>query len=415
MLKFEKHTLKNGLTVIVNYDSSTPLVAMNILYKVGARNEDENKTGFAHLFEHLMFGGSVNIPSYDEPLQRAGGENNAFTNNDFTNYYLTLPAENIETAFWLESDRMLSLAFSEKSLDVQRHVVVEEFNQRYLNQPYGDVWLNLRPLAYKVHPYRWATIGKEISHIEQATMNDVKDFFATWYRPDNAILTLSGNIQPETAFTLSEKWFGEIVSRSIKDKTIPQEPLQTEKRILELQRDVPANTIYKAFHACSRFDDDFHATELLADVLTGSKSARLYFKLVKQDKIFNALSTYFTGDLDKGLFIIDGRLEENISFETAEKALDNEIAKITSELISEKELTIVQQKTESALVFSEMNIANRALNLAYFEMIGGAELINKQIDAYRSVTKEKILSVAKNIFRQKNESVLYYKTKEDKK
>ncbi|MBS1763368.1 MAG: insulinase family protein [Bacteroidetes bacterium] len=414
MLNFEKHTLQNGLTVIVNHDATTPLVAMNILYKVGARNEDENKTGFAHLFEHLMFGGSVNIPSYDEPLQRAGGENNAFTNNDFTNYYLTLPAQNIETAFWLESDRMLSLAFSDKSLEVQRHVVVEEFKQRYLNQPYGDVWLHLRPMAYKVHPYRWATIGKEISHIEQATMDDVKDFFATWYRPDNAILTLSGNILPETAFALSEKWFGEIKSLPAKNHTIPQEPVQTEKRTLELERDVPANTIYKAYHTCSRFDKDFIATELLADILTGSKSARLYYKLVKQEKIFNTLSTYFTGDLDKGLFIVDGRLHENVSFESAEKALDIEIANLTTELITEKELTIVQQKTESALVFSEMNIANRALNLAYFEMIGDASLLNKQIEQYRNVTREEIRQVARKIFFTENESVLYYKMKEAK-
>ncbi len=408
MVKFEKRVLKNGLTVIVNYDNTTPLVAMNILYKVGARNESEDKTGFAHLFEHLMFGGSVNIPSYDEPLQRAGGENNAFTNNDFTNYYLTIPSQNIETGFWLESDRMLSLAFSKKSLEVQRSVVIEEFKQRYLNQPYGDVWLNLRPLAYKTHPYKWATIGKDISHIENATMDDVKGFFHAWYRPDNAILTLSGNIQPQEAFALSEKWFGEINSSKGRTAQWEKEGKQTERRSQTFHKDIPANAIYKAYHAGSRLSKNFHATELLADVLSGSKSSRLYQALVKEQKLFSSLQAYFLGDLDESLFIIEGHLNDNIKMEDAEKGIDEQLSKIMTEMISERELTIVKQKTESALVFSEIGIANRALNLAYFEMLGDVNLINGQLETYGKITREQILETAKEIFCTENESVMYY-------
>lgn len=408
MIKFEKTILKNGLTVIVNPDTSTPLVAMNILYKVGARDEDESKTGFAHLFEHLMFGGSVNIPSYDEPLQRAGGENNAFTNNDFTNYYLTIPAQNIETAFWLESDRMLSLAFSEKSLEVQRNVVIEEFKQRYFNQPYGDVWLNLRPLAYKVHPYKWATIGKEISHIENAVMDDVKKFFFNFYRPNNAILTLSGNINSKTAFELSERWFGGIEKGEIKKQTYKPEPKQSENRTATFKKDIPAPSVYKSFHACSRYDENFNATEMLADVLSGSKSSRLFTSLVKDKKIFNELHAYFLGDLDESLFVIEGKPNEGIDLHEANRMIDAELEIIKNDFVSDKELTKVKQKTESALVFSEMNIANRALNLSYFEMIGGADKINEQLEKYADVTKEKVQSVAQTIFSKTNESTLFY-------
>ncbi|HMR46621.1 MAG TPA: pitrilysin family protein [Bacteroidia bacterium] len=408
MVKFEKTVLPNGLPVIVNYDPSTPLVAMNILYKVGARNEDENKTGFAHLFEHLMFGGSVNIPSYDEPLQRAGGENNAFTNSDFTNYYLTIPAQNIETAFWLESDRMLSLAFSENSLEVQRNVVMEEFKQRYLNQPYGDVWLNLRPLAYKVHPYKWATIGKDLSHIEQATMADVKAFFRQWYCPNNAILTLSGNITVKKAVELANRWFGEIPKQHISEKIINAEPAQHEKRFLQLEKNIPADAIYKTFHACNRFDKDFYATELMVDILCGSNSSILYHSLVKEQKLFNTINVYFTGDIDNGLIVIEGKVNESVDIQTADRAINNLLNKVINQGVSEMELNIVKQKTESALQFSEMNIGNRALNLAYFEMIGNVEIINHQMENYNRVTVDDIQRIAAEVMREQNESVMYY-------
>ncbi|MEO5572013.1 MAG: pitrilysin family protein [Bacteroidia bacterium] len=415
MIPFEKFQLKNGLTVIVNEDRTTPLVTMNILYKVGARDEDENKTGFAHLFEHLMFGGSENIPNYDEPLQIAGGENNAFTNNDFTNYYLTLSAENIETAFWLESDRMLNLAFSENSLEVQRSVVIEEFRQRYLNQPYGDVWLLLRPLAYKVHPYKWPTIGKEISHIENATIDDVKSFFKNYYRPDNAILTLSGNVNTEQVKQLSEKWFEPITPPALTgDKMmLPAEPVQTEKRVLKVEKKVPSARIYKAYHCCSRRDKEFYATDLLSDALSKGKASRLYQALVKDQKLFTEINAYLMGDLDKSLFVFEGRLVNGVKMEQAENAIDAEIEKIKNEKINESELSKSKNQIESGSLFSEINISNRALNLAYFEMLGDAAKANEQIDLYNAVTDVQIQEVAQHIFREENCSVLYYLPEEN--
>lgn len=409
MISFDKFQLKNGLKVIVNQDTSTPLVAMNILYSVGARDEDESKTGFAHLFEHLMFGGSIHIPNYDEPLQMAGGENNAFTNNDFTNYYLTLPKQNLETAFWLESDRMLSLAFSEKSLEVQRSVVIEEFKQRYLNQPYGDVWLNLRPLAYKVHPYKWNTIGKDISHIENATIDDVKDFFKKHYHPKNAILVLSGNVTTEEVKKLSEKWFEPITSPNSELPTqYSQEPVQNEKRTQTIEANVPAARIYKVFHCCSRTDKEFYATDILSDVLSRGKSSRLYNSLVKEQQLFTDINAYLTGDLDKSLIVFDGRIINGIDMATAEKAIDTEIEKIKNERISQRELTKSKQQLEASMLFSDMNIANRALNLAYYEMLGDAAQINQQVTNYNAVNDAQVQKVANDVLREENSSVLYY-------
>ncbi len=408
MIEFEKFKLENGLTVIVHEDHSTPLVALNILYKVGARNEDESKTGFAHLFEHLMFGGSVNIPDYDNPLQMAGGENNAFTNNDFTNYYLTIPSQNAETAFWLESDRMLSLAFTEKSLEVQRNVVVEEFKQRYLNQPYGDAWLLLRPLAYKVHPYKWATIGKELSHIETATIDDVKAFFKKYYHPSNAILSIAGDISTEKAKELTEKWFTPIPAIHFSKQILPVEPVQKEKRELVVHKAVPSGNIYKAWHCCARSDYDFYATDLLSDVLARGKSSRLYQSLVKEKKVFTEIGAYMLGDLDKSLFLIEGRLTDGIAPADAELELMKELELIKQVPAGEDELQKVKNKTESSLVFGEMNVANKALNLAYFEMLGDASLSNEQAALYNKVTANDIMEVAKKIITPENCSTLYY-------
>ncbi|MEP7265051.1 MAG: pitrilysin family protein [Bacteroidota bacterium] len=413
MIEFEKYRLENGLTVIIHEDHSTPLVALNILYKAGARNEEEHRTGFAHLFEHLMFGGSVNIPSYDEPLQRAGGENNAFTNNDFTNYYLTIPSQNAETAFWLESDRMLSLAFTEKSLEVQRNVVVEEFRQRYLNQPYGDVWLMLRPLAYKVHPYKWATIGIEPSHIELATLDEVKAFFKKHYHPSNAILCIAGNISVSQAKELTAKWFGAIPDSGILNNKLPQEPEQTEARSLTVERDVPYSNIYKAWHCCSRFDKEFYATDLLSDLLSRGKSSRLYQTLVKEKKLFAEIGAYMLGELDKSLFVVEGKLTDGVKPEDGEKAIDEELEKIKN-FGNAHELEKVRNKTEASLVFAEMNVANKALNLSYFEMLGDAALANRQSELYINVTCEDISKVATGIFRKENCSTLYYLSQKNK-
>ena len=413
MIEFEKKKLANGLTVIVHEDHSTPLVALNILYKVGARNETEDKTGFAHLFEHLMFGGSVNIPDYDKPLQMAGGENNAFTNNDFTNYYLTIPSQNVETGFWLESDRMLSLAFTEKSLEVQRNVVVEEFKQRYLNQPYGDVWLLMRPLVYKVHPYKWATIGKELSHIENATLDDVKAFFKKHYHPSNAILSVTGNISVSKAMELAEKWFGPIPSVPSQLPVFPVEPLQMEARELHVEKNVPAGTIYKAWHCCSRSDEEFYATDLLSDVLSRGKSSRLYISLVKEKKIYTEIGAFMMGDLDKSMFVVEGRFSNGIDPKTAEMELNEELEKIKNSPVNEEELQKVKNKTESSLVFGEMNIANKALNLAYFEMLGNASLCNEQASLYNKVNAAEIMQIAKKILLPSNCSTLYYLAKKN--
>jgi len=412
MVHFEKFTLSNGLRVIVNTDKSTPLVSMNILYNVGAKDEDESRTGFAHLFEHLMFGGSIDIPSYDEPLQKAGGENNAFTNNDITDYYLTLPARNIETGFWLESDRMLELAFSPQSLEVQRQVVIEEFRQRYLNQPYGDLWLMLRPLAFKVHPYKWNTIGKEISHIENATLEEVKNFFFRYYAPNNAVLAISGNITVNEVKELAEKWFGDIPSREVKKNINTKEPVQTEKRILHVERNVPADVICKAWHTCSRMDQEFYANDLMTDVLSKGKSSRLYQNLVKEKKLFSSIDCYLTGDIEENLIIIRGQLMNGVTMDEAEAAIDHELEKIKKEGVTGQELTKVKQMVEAAVIFSKIETSDKALNLAYYETLGDAALINKQIDLYNRVTAEEIRQTANIVFRDENSSVIYYRKKQ---
>jgi len=411
MISFEKFELKNGLKFIVNTDTSTPFVAINTIYNVGSKDESPDQTGFAHLFEHLMFGGSKNIPSFDTPLQNVGGDNNAFTNTDITNYYITLPKDNIETAFWLESDRMLELAFSIKSLNVQKNVVIEEFKQRYINRPYGDTWLLLRPLAYKTHPYQWSTIGKELSHIENAKLQDVKNFFFSHYAPNNAVIAISGNITTKKVKKLAEKWYGNIPAREIKVRNLPQEEVQTERRFLEVERDVPSSAIYKAFHMCDRNSPDYHAADLLSDLLSNGKSSRLYTNLVQDKKIFSELNAYISGENDPGLFIISGNVMPDFNLNQANESIDTEIAKMVQGFTFEYELQKVKNKVESTLIFSESNILNKAMNLAKFELLDDAELINTEIKKYTSVEPNDINRVANNILRKENESTLFYKSK----
>jgi zinc protease len=408
MIQFEKFKLKNNLTVIVHQDKSTPMACLNIIYDVGARDEDENKTGFAHLFEHLMFGGSVNIPNYDEPLQMVGGENNAFTTNDITNYYCTVPAENLETAFWLESDRMLSLAFDKKSLEVQRSVVIEEFKQRYLNQPYGDVWLLLRPLIYNVHPYKWATIGKEIKHIEDATMEDVKAFFKAHYNPSNAVLVVAGDVELENVKSLCEKWFAPIEAGIKLKRDLPVEPEQTDYRSLTVERDVPINSIYRAYRMCSRADAEYHTIDMLSDILSRGNSSRLYKNLIKDKQLFSDIHAYVMGDFDKGLFVISGKVNDGISIEAAEAGIDAEILKMQTELVSEEELQKCKNKIESTVTYSEADVLNKATNLAISELLGDANLINLEIENYQKVTAEQIKEQANLILRKTNCSTLFY-------
>ncbi len=411
MIEFQKYTLKNGLKVIVHTDTSTPMVAVNVIYNVGARDENPEKTGFAHLFEHLMFGGSVNIPDYDTPLQKVGGENNAFTSNDITNYYLTVPAANIETGFWLESDRMLELDFSEKSLEVQRNVVVEEFKQRYLNQPYGDVYPLMNSLAYKIHPYSWPTIGKDISHIQNATLDDVKEFFYKHYAPNNAVLVVSGNIDAEEALRLAEKWFGDIPRRDVPEKNIPAEPVQTEFRSLTVERDVPYDAIYLSFHMDRKLGDDYYATDLLSDILSSGNSSRLYRKLIVEEGLFSELDAYISGDVDPGLFSVAGKLIEGVTMEQAENAIWDELRKMKEALVDAVELQKVINKVEANLIYSEIGYLNKAMALAAFELLGDASLINTQGDNYRKVTPEKLRDVANSLFTRENCSTLYYKKK----
>jgi zinc protease len=411
MINYERKVLQNGLTVIVHEDHSTPLATVNILYKVGARDETPDKTGFAHLFEHLMFGGSVHIPEYDGPLQLAGGDNNAFTNNDITNYYLTLPANNLATAMWLESDRMLSLAFSKKSLDVQKAVVIEEFKQRYLNQPYGDVWLLLRPLAYKVHPYQWATIGKEISHIENATLDDVKNFFFRYYCPDNAIMTVAGNVKADEVFSMTEEWFGEITRSFKEERKYTAEPRQTEKRELTVERDIPFDSIYRAYHGCSRLDKEFYAVDLMTDIMSREKSSRLYNSLVKQKKLFSEIHCFTMGEFDKGLIVVEGKLIKGTRMADAEAAIDEELDKLINGSIADDELNKVKNKVESTIVFSEIDLSGRALSLAVAEYMGDVSLINTEMEKYSAVTASDIQKQAKQIFAPSNCSTLYYLSK----
>lgn len=408
MIQFEKFEIANGLKVLVHQDVSTPMAVVNVLYDVGARDEDPAKTGFAHLFEHLMFGGSSNIPTYDEPLQLAGGDNNAFTTNDLTNYYCQLPAENLETAFWLESDRMLSLAFSKKSLEVQRKVVCEEFKEHYINKPYGDVWHKMRELAYTVHPYRWMTIGAELSHIENATLDDVKAFFNKHYNPSNAILVVAGNVTVEEVKRLTEKWFAPIPAGEKYVRNLPAEPKQTAARTKTVHANVPLDALYKCWHIYSRTDMRYYTTDLISEILSGGGSSRLFQSLVKEKQLFSNIECYHLGSTDAGLLTIEGKLVKGVKMEDAEAAVNEELLKLQQDGISQRELDKVKNKTESMIAFEDMTITNRAASLAMYELMGEADLINKELDRYRAVTAEEIKNESKIIFDERNSNTLYY-------
>jgi len=408
MINFRRFTLENGLRVLVHEDKSTPLVAMNILYDVGSRDEDPEMTGFAHLFEHLMFGGSRNVPDFDTPLQLVGGENNAFTNNDITNYYLTIPSENIETGFWLESDRMLELDFSQKNLDTQKNVVTEEFNQRYLNQPYGDAILKLRPLAYKVHPYRWPTIGMDMAHIRTTDLEQVKKFFFSHYAPNNAILALTGNIGYDLAHDLSQKWFGPIGKRSIKPRNLPTEPEQTEERILVIERDVPSDAIYKVWHIGPRKSDDFYTLDLVTDLLAGGESGRLYTKLVREKKLFSEINAYLTADIDPGLLIVQGKLMRGIDIQQANDSINEVIIGLTGENGINHEMEKVKNKFESSTVFSNTSILNKAANLSFCELLGDPGQINREVETYRKVNRGMVADAVRKYFISTNCSTINY-------
>jgi zinc protease len=398
VIEFTRIGLKNGLTVIHHFDPNTPLCVLNVLYKVGSKNENPTKTGFAHLFEHLMFGGSVNVPNYDMPIQLAGGENNAFTNHDITNYYVVLPANNIETAFWLESDRMLQLAFNQEVLDVQKKVVIEEFKQRYLNQPYGDVWKEVLELAYKKHPYQWQTIGKDIEHIESATLADVEAFFYNFYAPENAILAVCGNIEFDDVRRLSEKWFESIPKRTCVKSDIPSEPFEQAFRDKTLYAPVPSSLIVRGYRCVGRNHELYPVTDLLCDIVGAGKSGRLHQRLVLEDGLFTEISSYLSGDVDHGLFVIEGILATNINYESATEKVVSILEDIVNEGITKKELVAAQRKSETEQKFNNLSVMNKAQKLAYAEMLGGAEKVNMEAIQYSATSIDQVNAVAKTLF-----------------
>ena len=409
MITVNKYQFLNGLRLLHHADSNTRMVAINLLYDVGARDESPDCTGFAHLFEHLMFGGSLHIPDFDTALQKAGGENNAWTSNDITNYYTIVPRQNVETAFWLESDRMLGLDFSQHSLDVQKAVVMEEFKQRTLNQPYGDIPAIIRELAYREHPYRWPVIGRDISHIEKATLEDVRSFFYNHYAPNNAILAVVGDISFEEALRLSEKWFSPIEKRNIAPRCILPEPEQEAPRYKEVVRDIPSDAIVKAYHMGRRCDADYQTCDLMSDILSNGRSSRLFRRLVMEKSLFTSIDASITGDIDAGLFLINGRLNQGVSLQQADEAIEEELGRLCRESASEQEISKMVHKFETGYLFSNLSYVDKAANLSYFELIDAAESIDREVEKYYRITPDSLQKTAQAVFRANNMSTLYYK------
>jgi predicted Zn-dependent peptidase len=411
MIKYSEHTLANGLRVVAHRAANTEMAAVNVLYCVGARNENPARTGFAHLFEHLMFGGTRAVPDFDEWLHKACAENNAFTNNDYTDYYITLPRENVEVALWLEADRMTGLNITPRTLDNEKKVVIEEYNQRYLNQPYGDQGLLLRDMAYKVHPYRWPTIGLSPDHIRDATLADVKAFYGRYYNPANAILSVASEVEPEVIFDMAEKWFGAISGGERPVDDIPTEPTQTAARRLEVERDVPATALTIAFPMGARTCRNYYACDILSDVLAGGSSARLYQSLVKDARLLSSVNAYITGDVDPGMFVVTGQLLPETSVEAAEAAMWGELDKLKSEPIGDYELEKVKNKFEAETTFGELNVMNKAMNLGFYAMLDDLPLINKEVAIYRSFSATELLAEARAMFTADRSSTLIYKAK----
>ncbi|MDR2556498.1 MAG: insulinase family protein [Bacteroidales bacterium] len=407
-IPFKKHILSNGLKVIASRDTTTSLCAFNLLYDVGAKDENPEKTGFAHLFEHLMFGGSKNVKDFDEELENIGGENNAFTNNDFTDYYISVPREHIETAFRLESDRMQNLTINKTRLSVQQKVVIEEYRQRYLNQPYEDASLFLRPLTFTRHPYRWSTIGKSIEHIESITVEDVHNFYNTFYMPDNAILSVVGDIDADDVFAFAEKWFGSIPRGGRGVRSLPVEPIQVSPRLERVTRDVPANALYRNYHIGGRGEESFYVFDMISDILSNGESSRLYIELVKKERLFSDIDAYVSGDIEPGTFLISGRLNDGVSYEKACEGIERQLERVRTELVGDYELAKIKNKVETALLFSNIKALDKALNLAFFELLGGAEMIADEAKKYAAVTPLMLQQYASRHLIESNCSALEY-------
>ncbi len=408
-LQFKRHILANGLRLIVHEDHSTPLASCNVVYNVGSRDENPDMTGMAHLFEHFMFTGSKNIADYDAQLQSVGAINNAYTTQDITHYYITLPAVNIEHALWLESDRMLELAFQQEKLDIQKHVVIEEFKENFLNRPYGDLWLLYNQFYFQKHPYQWLPIGKEISHIEKVSMDDMKNFFYRFYRPNNAVLTIAGDVRFEQIVPLVEKWFGPIPAGQTIIKQYPQEDPQREKRFVEYRRNVPADMLFKGWPACGRLTRDFYAYDMLSDLFGSGQSSYLYKKFVMEDAIFTDISAYITGTLDPGIFIVGGRPAEGVNIEEADKRLSDYLYQLPQNCINTHDLQKVKNRVESIILQNDIKIEDRSSSLAVAECFSCAEDFNDETNRYFAVSEEQINSLYSNMFRQEQETTMYYR------
>ena len=411
MIEYSEHTLTNGLRVVAHKAPRTEMAAVNILYRVGARNENPSRTGFAHLFEHLMFRGTKAVPDFDTPLHKASAENNAFTNNDYTDYYITLPRENVETALWLEADRMAGLDITPEKLEAEKRVVIEEYNQRYLNQPYGDQWLLMREMAYKVHPYRWPTIGLSPEHVAGATLADVRAFYERYYNPSNAILSVAADIAPDEIFRMAEKWFADIPPAERSVDNIPVEPLQSAVRRMEVEREVPATALTIAFQMGARTSRNYYACDILSDILAGGSSARMYESLVREKRLFSSVNAYITGDLDPGLFVVTGHLLPEVSVEAGESALWGELRRLCEEPVGDYELDKVRNKFEAETTFGELNVMNKAMNLGFYDMLGDLPLINREVGIFRSFGAEELAREARETFLPERSSTLIYLAK----
>ena len=408
-LQFQRHILSNGLRLIVHEDPSTPLASCNVVYRVGSRDENPDMTGMAHLFEHFMFTGSKNIADFDAQLQSVGAINNAYTTQDITHYYITLPAVNIEHALWLESDRMMELAFQQEKLDIQKHVVIEEFKENFLNRPYGDMWLLYNQFYFQKHPYQWLPIGKEISHIEKVSMEDMKNFFYRFYRPNNAVLTISGNVHFEEIVPLVEKWFGPIPAGPALERKFPQEEHPTQHRLFEVKRNVPADMLFKGWPTCGRLDADFYAYDMLSDLFGSGQSSYLYKKFVMEEAVFTDISAYITGTLDPGGFIIGGRPAEGVSIEEADQKLNDFLYKLPENSVNSHDLQKVKNRVESLILQNDIKIEDRSSSLAVAECFSCAEDFNDETQRYFAVTEEQINTLCNKMFRQEQEATMYYK------
>ncbi len=409
MIKFETFTLDNGLQVVFNQDKTTSLVAVNLLYNIGAKHEEDDATGFAHLFEHLMFSGSKNFENYDQIVERLGGESNAFTNNDITNYYLSVPNMYLQYALDLEADRMQNLNLNDKSLEVQKNVVIEEFKQRYINQPYGDLWKQIRELAFTVHPYQHQTIGKCIEHIENVTLETAKQFYENYYTPSNAVLAISGNVELNDLKSMIEASFGKIPATKTVKKAYPNEPKQTENREKTVKADVPANLICIIFQMGGRLDKDYYKYDLISDVLSNGKSTRLYNSLVVNQQLFTEVNAFITGEDDCGLFVVTGKYRDGVDIKQGEEAIWQELKAMKENMITENELQKMKNKNDANATFGNIKVLDKAMNLAYFAHLDGkTHLINEERELYNSVSLKDLQMLANDLFTNTYYSTLYY-------